>query len=174
MIAKKKSTSTESDNGTFIISRVFDAPREAVFQAYTESERLEKWWGAKGFTTNVKRLDFRPDGIFHYRMLTPDGHEMYGKFVYRNIVAPEQLVFISTFADEKGNPIRAPFSATWPMEILNTTTYSEDDGQTTVTIRSVPVNATEEERKTFESMFDSMQQGYGETLDRLADYLTHA
>jgi uncharacterized protein YndB with AHSA1/START domain len=171
MAEKKKRSVTESEKGEFVISRVFDAPRELVFKAQTESERLEQWWGAKGFTTRVIKLDFRPGGVFHYSMQTPDGHEMWGKFVYREIVAPERIVFINSFADKEGNTIQAPFSLTWPMEVMNTMTFSERAGKTTLTIRSIPFNATKEERETFEVGSDSMRQGFNGSLDRLADYL---
>jgi len=171
MAEKKNRSVTESEKGEFVISRVFDAPRELVFKAQAESERLERWWGAKGFTTRVIKLDFRPGGGFHYSMRTPDGHEMWGKFVYREIVAPERIVFINSFADKDGNTIRAPFSSTWPLEVLNTLTLSEHKGKTTLTIRSVPFNATNEERETFEAGLDSMRQGFNGSLDQLADYL---
>ena len=146
---KKNRSVTEPKQGGFVISRVFDAPRELVFKAQAESERLERWWGGKGFTTRVIKLDFRPGGIFHYSMRTPDGHEMWGKFVYCEIVAPERIVLIHSFADREGNTIRAPFSPTWPLEVLNTSTFSEHEGKTTLTIRSVPFIAAKQERETF-------------------------
>src|SRR5580704_13391744 len=69
----------------FAITRVFDAPREQVWKAFTESERLMRWWGPKGFTMQVAKLDLRPGGVFHYCMRSPDGRDMWGKFVYREI-----------------------------------------------------------------------------------------
>ena len=174
MAEKKNRSATEPEKGEFVISRLFDAPRELVFKAQAESERLERWWGAKGFTTRIIKLDFRPGGVFHYSMRTPDGHEMWGKFVYREILAPERIVFINSFADKEGNTIQAPFSQTWPLEVLNTLTFSEHAGKTTLTIRSVPYKATKEERETFETELDSMRQGFNGYLDRLADYLARS
>jgi len=171
MAEKKNRSATEPEKGEFVISRIFDAPRELVFKAQAESERLERWWGAKGFTTRVIKLDFCPGGVFHYSMRTPDGHEMWGKFVYREILAPERIVFINSFADKEGNTIQAPFSQTWPLEVLNTLTFSEHAGKTTLTIRSVPYKATKEERETFETGLDSMRQGFNGSLERLADHL---
>src|SRR5262249_17565198 len=121
--------------------------------------------------TRVIKLDFRPGGVFHYCMRTPDGHEMWGKFVYREILAPERIVFINSFADKEGNTIQAPFSPTWPLEVLNTLTFSEHAGKTTLTIRSIPYKATKEERETFETGLDSMRQGFNGSLERLSDYL---
>jgi uncharacterized protein YndB with AHSA1/START domain len=156
----------------FVFTRTFDAPRELVFKAWTESEHLRHWWGPKGFTFGVARLDLRPGGIFHYSMRSPDGREMWGKFVYREIVAPEKIVYMNSFSDEEGNTVRAPFSPTWPLEVYNILTFSEHEGKTTLTLRGGPVNATEEERKTYEAGFESMKQGFGGTLDQLADYLS--
>src|SRR5262245_17696527 len=102
MAEKKNRYVAEPDKGEFVTSRVFDAPRELVFKAQAESERLEQWCGAKGFTTRVIKLDFRPGGVFLYSMQTPDGHEMWGKIVYREIAAPERIVFINSFADKEG------------------------------------------------------------------------
>ncbi|MFI5381028.1 MAG: SRPBCC domain-containing protein [Tepidisphaerales bacterium] len=155
----------------FALTRVFDAPRERVFKAWTEPERLAEWWGPKGFTMRVCKLDLRPGGVFHYCMRAPDGRDMWGKFVYREIVAPERLVFVVSFAGEHGNPVRHPFSATWPLEVLNVLTFTDQDGKTTVALRGFPINATELERKTFEDGRGSMQQEFKGTLDQLVDYL---
>ncbi len=155
----------------FAISRVFDAPRERVWKAFTEVERLIQWWGPKGFTMDTAKLDLRPGGMFHYCMRAPNGLEMWGKFVYREVAAPEKLVFVNSFSDEKGDSTRNPFSPAWPIEVLNTMTLSERDGKTTLTLSGGPINATEEERKTFDASHDSMRQGFGGTFDQLAEYL---
>jgi uncharacterized protein YndB with AHSA1/START domain len=108
----------------FTITRVFDAPRELVFKAQTEAEHLSKWWGPKGYTMLVAKLELRPGGTFHYSMRSPEGHEMWGKFVYREIVAPERIVFVNSFSDESGATVRAPFAPDWPLEVLNMLTLS--------------------------------------------------
>jgi len=173
MVAKD-SAATQRAEGMFEITRVFDAPRELVFKAWTEPERLERWWWPKGFTMRECRLDLRPGGVFQYCLRSPDGHDMWGKFVFREIAKPERLVFIVSFCDEAGNPVRHPLSPDWPLEVLSTVTFSEHGGRTTVTIQWVPVNATESERKTFEAGRDSMQQGFTGTFDQLTDYLAKA
>lgn len=157
-----------------VITRVFHAPRELVFKAWTEARHLKHWWGPKGFNVGVAELDLRPGGICHFSMRSPDGIEMWGKFTYREIVAPERLVYTISFADAEGNTVRAPFSATFPLEYLNVLTFSEQDGKTTLTMQATPVATSEEERKTFESMFKSMQQGFGGTFDQLDAYLANA
>jgi uncharacterized protein YndB with AHSA1/START domain len=158
----------------FVISRTLDAPRDLVWKAYTEAERLAQWWGPKGSTIRVIKLDVRPGGIFHYSMAYSAGKEMFGRFIYREITAPVRLVFVSSFSDEKGGITRAPFpqiGQTWPLEVLNETTFSEEGDKTTVSLRAVPINAIEEELATFAGMFDSMRQGFGGTFDQLDAYL---
>lgn len=154
-----------------VITRVFDAPRELVWKAFTESERLAHWWGPTGFEMLVRTLDLRPGGVFQYSMRSPDGHIMWGKFVYRDIQAPERMVFVNSFSDEEGNITRAPFSPTWPLEVLNTITLTESDGKTTVTLRGGPINTTEAERETFWNAQDSTRQGFAGTFNQLAAYL---
>lgn len=162
---------TPKSANELVITRVIDASRERVWKAWTEPERLMHWWGPKGFTMHVASLDLRPGGVFHYSMRAPDGRQMWGKFVYREVVAPERLVFVVSFADAEGNSMRHPLSPTWPLEVLNTMTLSEHEGKTTLTIHGAPVNATEEERKTFEAGHDSVKHGFTGTFNQLADYL---
>lgn len=166
--------SVEVADKEFSITRVFAAPRELVWKAWTEAERLAKWWGPKGSTIRVLNLDVRPGGVFHYAMQFKPGHDMFGRFVFRELVRPERLSFVVSFSDANGAICRAPFSATWPLEVLNVVTFTEQDGRTTLTLRGGPVDPTEEERRTFLGMFDSMQQGFGGTFDQLADYLARS
>jgi uncharacterized protein YndB with AHSA1/START domain len=155
----------------FSISRVFDAPRDLVWKAVTESDRLTHWWGPKGFAMLVCNVDLRPGGVFLYSMRSPDGKEMWGKWVYREIVPPQRLVSVVSFTDSQGNPQRHPMSPTWPLEVLNTMTLSENGGKTTMTISGYPINATEEEYKTYDAGRGSMKQGFTGTLDQLDAYL---
>lgn len=159
------------DPNEFVITRVLDAPRDLVFKAWTERERLAHWWGPTGFTLSVLQLDLRPGGIFHYAMRSADGYEMWGKFTYRDIAAPERIVSILSFADQEGNPVRHPMSPTWPLETLNTMTLAEQEGTTTLTLRSTPLNASELEQKTFCDGHSSMTYGFGATFDQLDSYL---
>ena len=153
------------------VTRTFDAPRELVWKAFTEAERLMQWWGPKGVTMRVAKMDLRPGGRFHYCYEMPNGSEMWGLFLYREIAAPERLVFTNAFSDAGGNIVRAPFSAEWPLELLNTWTFAEHEGKTTITMRALPVNATPVEIKTFEGAFAGLQQGTKGTLDQLEVYL---
>jgi uncharacterized protein YndB with AHSA1/START domain len=160
--------------GDFVMSRVFDVPRALLWQSFTEVERLKQWWGPKGFTVVSAKLDLRPGGTFHYAMRTPDGAVMWGKFVYREIVPPERLVFLNSFSDETGGITRHPLQPVWPLQMLSTFSFEDaPGGKSKFTVRWAPHGASEEERKTFDSsaMRDSMTQGWGGTMDQLAAYL---
>jgi uncharacterized protein YndB with AHSA1/START domain len=170
----EQSTGEQSTGQEFVISRVFDAPRERMWKAWTEREQLMQWFGPRGFTMSTAKLDFRPGGIFHFNMRSQGGQEMWGKFVYREIVPPERIVWINSFSDEKGGTTRHPMSPGWPLEMLTTATFTERDGKTTVTIRWAPLNATESERQTFDAGHESMRMGWTGTFDQLADYLAKA
>lgn len=153
------------------ITHTFNASSELVFKALTESEHLKNWWGPKGWKFEVSKSDFRPGGVFHYSQKPTDGNVMWVKFVYSDIIPPEKIVYTSFFSDEEGNIVRAPFSANWPMEILNTITLNEDEGKTTLTMAVVPVSPTAEEIKTFEDSKEMAQEGYAGTFEQLDKYL---
>jgi uncharacterized protein YndB with AHSA1/START domain len=156
-----------------LVSRVFDAPRELVWKAVTEAEHLIHWWGPKSFTTLACNVDLRPGGLFQYSMRAPDGHTMWGKWTYREVVPPRRLVSVVSETDEHGNPLRNPKSPTWPLEMLYTMTLAEHDGKTTMTVTGFPIDATEEERNTFAAARDWMLQGFTGTLDKLAAHLAN-
>lgn len=155
----------------FEISREFAAPRDLVFKVWTDREHLMRWWGPKGVTIVSCHNDLRVGGTMHYLMRTPDGHDMWGKWVYRDIIPPERLVFVNSFSDEKGGVTRHPMAPEWPQELLSTITFTEHEGRTTVTVRWVPIDANAAERATFDGGRDSMRGGWTGTLDQLADYL---
>ncbi len=161
----------EKEKKEFEIMRVFNAPLDLVWKVYTEKEHLVKWWGPKGLTMLDAKLDFRVGGIFHYGMATPDGHKMWGKFIYKEIVPKTKIVFVVSFSDENGGVTRHPMSQTWPLETLNTVTLSEENGKTTMKISGGPINATDEEKATFYGAFESMNQGFKGTFDQLEEYL---
>ena len=144
------SNKSETSSKDFVISRVFDAPRDLVWKAFTDPERMKQWWGPKGFTVIASKMDLRPGGTYHYGMKAPDGSAMWGKFVYREIVPPERLVFINSFSDEAGGTTRHPLHPAWPLEMLSTFTFEDLGDKTRFTMRWSAHNATEEERKTFD------------------------
>lgn len=158
----------------FVISRTFNAPLDRVWKAWTEPEQMAQWWGPKGFKTDVKTLDLKPGGLFHYRMESPQGQEMWGRMVFREIVTKERLVFINSFSDETGGLTRHPLHEAWPLQMLSTITFAEADGKTTVTVEWAPYEATESECETFDKGRDSMQVGWTGTFEKLEKHLADA
>jgi uncharacterized protein YndB with AHSA1/START domain len=155
----------------FTLSREFDASRDQVFEAFSTLEALKHWWGPKGFEWVSAKLDFRPGGVFHYCMRSPQGADMWGRFVYREIAPPDRIVFINSFSDEAGGIVANPWAPDWPREVLNTVTFTEQNGKTTIHMHGGPINASESSQKLFESSRPQMQQGFAGTFAQLDEYL---
>jgi len=155
----------------FMIAREFAAPRELVWKAWTEPERMRQWFGPKGFTGTTVKLDLRPGGMLHSCLRSPDGKEMWGKWIFREVRPLELLVWVHSFSDKDGGITRHPLSPTWPLELLTETTFVERGAKTIVTLKWTPLNATGEEIKTFNNAHQGMTQGWGGTFEQLAEYL---
>ncbi|KAA3438853.1 SRPBCC domain-containing protein [Rufibacter hautae] len=168
-----EATSDQTAKSTLVITKTLEAPKELVYQVWTQQEHLTQWWGPKGMNLEVAELSLEPGGMFLYSMQAGDGPKMWGKFVYEELSAPERMVYVNSFSDEEGNTIRAPFSQTWPLELRNILTFSEENGQTILTLQAKPQNATPEEVQTFEASLEAIKQGFGGTMDNLALYLAN-
>jgi uncharacterized glyoxalase superfamily protein PhnB/uncharacterized protein YndB with AHSA1/START domain len=156
----------------FVLSRIFDAPREFVWKCFTDPQHMKQWWGPKGFKVIASKMDFRPGGTYLYGLQAPDGTPMWGKMAYREISPPERMVFINSFSDEAGSTTRHPLNKSWPLQMLSVLTFEDQPGgKTKFTVTWSPYNPTDEERKTFDGGHDSMRQGWGGTMDQLAGYL---
>jgi len=155
----------------FVISHIANAPRERVWRAFTDREEFMRWFGPQGFTMPTCTLDLQIGGACLYDVRSPEGLDFWGKWVYREIEAPEKLVYTMTFSDEEGGITRHPMNPTWPIEHLSTMTFVERNGTTEITLRSNPVNPTEEELDTYKAGLECMQQGWGGTFGRLDEYL---
>jgi uncharacterized protein YndB with AHSA1/START domain len=155
----------------FRIERLLDASRERVWRAWTEVEHLVHWWGPKGFTVSHCTVDLRPGGMMHYCLRMPEGGEMWGRFVYREIVKPERLVWVNSFSDAQGGITRHPMSPDWPREMLTTVRFADEQGRTRISIEWLPIEASETELRVFDQGRDSMTQGWGGTFEQLVAYL---
>lgn len=155
----------------FVISRVFDAPRELVFDAWTRKEHLDKWFGPKGCQIVGGELDLRQGGSYHYGMRMPDGNVMWGKWTFREVKRPEKLVLISSFSDEQGGITVHPGNPHWPRLTLSTTLFESQGPRTLLTIKWQPHQATDIERRTFAENHASMHGGWSGTFEQLASYL---
>lgn len=170
-MAKSKAesnTTTNTEEWDLIITRVFDAPRELVWKAWTEPESMKCWWGPKGFTSPVYKMDLRVGGEYLSCMRSPDGQDFWSKGVFREIIEPERLVMTDSFADKEGNTVSASYygmSGDWPLEMLVTVVFEEHEGKTKLTLKhsgSKGISATDR---------DNMQQGWNESFDKLAECL---
>jgi uncharacterized protein YndB with AHSA1/START domain len=167
--------SQPSAEGEFTVTRLFDAPRGLIWKCFTEPEHMKEWWGPKGSTIVASKMDLRIGGTYLGAMRDPDGRVMWPKFVYREIVAPERLVWEHSFSDEAGGLTRHPLSPTWPLKLLTTVTFEDaPDGKTKLILRWSPLDANEEERNTFAAGHDGMRGGWAGTFDQLAAYLGRA
>jgi uncharacterized protein YndB with AHSA1/START domain len=155
----------------FVISHLFNAPRERMWQAWTECERLTQWFGPAGASITAATMDFRPGGSFHFCLRASNGREMWGKFVYREIVAGKKIVWVNSFSDAHGGITRHPFSPTWPLELLSTANLVAEGAKTKLTLEWQTLNAKDEEQKTFDAAHDSMLQGWAGTFGQLTGYL---
>ena len=157
-----KITYSRVDGNDLIMERIFDAPRHLVFEAFSKAEHLERWWGVQGWTLPVCKIDFRPGGIWHFCMESPDGKmKSWGKAIYHEIVEPERIVYVDYFSDEEGN-IDEEMPAT-----QITMTFEEWDGKTKLLSRSR--YASLEDLKKVIDM--GVIQGATQTWDRLAALL---
>ncbi|SDE64566.1 Uncharacterized conserved protein YndB, AHSA1/START domain [Paenibacillus sp. UNCCL117] len=156
------------DGSVLTMERVFQAPPELVFQAFTEAEHLKQWWGPRGWTLTVCNVDFRPGGVWHYCMKCMDenqgdfyGMESWGKAVYKEIYPVEKFVYVDYFSDAEGNEAEGMPSTEVTM------TFTAHEGGTKVI--SQAQYASEESLQTVIDM--GMQQGITETWDRLEEHL---
>lgn len=151
-----------------ILERVFAAPRELVFKAFSEAEHLKHWWGPRGWILTVCNVDFRPGGIWHYCMKCIDenqgdfyGYESWGKAIYKEIVEPEKIVYVDYFSDAEGNEAEGMPAC----EI--TMTFVEFEGKTKLVSRTQYASA-----EALKKVLDmGVEQGITETWDRLAEHL---
>lgn len=155
----------------FVITRNIKAPRETVFDAFTNPDHLAQWWGPKGFTFLSCKVDMRPGGTFHYGMQGPDGAVMWGMLRYREVVPYQKLVFITEFSDEEGNAMRHPLAANWPLQTMTIATFTEAGGKTMISFEVRPVEASNVELELFASAHGGMNVGTNGMFDMLDAYL---
>ena len=158
----------------FEISRVFAAPRERVWEAWTKPEQLAKWLGPKGTSSQVKHFELKPGGYLHSRLTAADGSVSWGKNVYREIDPPNRLVWEQVFSNEAGDIVKAPFPMPWPLRMLTTVIFEDERAGTRVALTWEPINPTKEELASFAQMLSSMTGGWTGTFDQLDAFLAGA
>lgn len=155
----------------FVITRSFDAPRQDVWDAWTDLDRLARWSGPRGSEFTVVSGEVSPGATLHSCMCMPNGSHIWGRHDYAEVEPPRRLTWQHSFADPDGNRARSPFSDSWPM-VLHSRVEFEDEGQgTRVTITWRPKDASEAEERTFRDHFASMRGGWTGSLDQLDAHL---
>jgi len=139
-----------------LLTREFDATHDLVFDAWTEPEKIGKWWGPKGFTTTTFEMDFQEGGVWRFIMHGPDGTDYPNRIVYTEIVKPERLVYEHGEAEDKP----ADFKVTAKFEDLG-------DSKTRLTMRTIFPTA---EARNNATEFGAIEGG-NQTLERLTEYL---
>lgn len=157
-MSTKKPEPDRSDR-EIVIARTFDAPRGLVWQAWTDPEKVARWWGPRGFTTTIEVMDVRPAGAWRHTMRGPDGTQFPNHCVFEEVVEFERIVFSNGGSRENGPQIN--FVSTWTFEAV-------EAGKTRVTIRMVFPTAAERNRVVKE--FGAIEGGK-QTLERLAEQL---
>jgi len=149
------------DSREIVITRVFDAPRELVWQAWTDARHLARWWGPHQFTNPVCEVDLRPGGAIRIVMRGPEGvdYPMGGNF--REIVTPERLVMVTAALNDKGRPM---------FEFLHRISFEEQGARTKLTIRSQVISQTGEA----DHYIGGYEAGMTQSLERLASLLAKA
>jgi uncharacterized protein YndB with AHSA1/START domain len=153
----------EGDRTELTLTRIFDAPRESVWKAWTDSERIKRWWGPADFTSPACRIDLRVGGAYLFCMRSPEGQDFWSTGRYLEIVPYERLVCTDSFADERGNVVPASYygmESDFPLELQVTVTFEDQDGKTLMTLRHAGFPAG--------PAADQAATGWSESFDKLA------
>jgi uncharacterized protein YndB with AHSA1/START domain len=157
MVEQKKLTVTTPSDRQIVMTREFDAPRELVFEAHTTCEHLEKWWGPRKYSFELCEMDFRPAGKYRFVHRGPDGVEEHGfRGEYREIVPPERIVWTFEWEGMPGH-----------ISVDTLTLEDLGGGRTKLTAHSM-FDSKEDRDGMLQS---GMEEGAGETYDRLAELL---
>lgn len=157
MIAAAQPDGAASAGREIVISRVIDAPRDTVFEAWIDPKQVVRWWGPDGFTTTTHQMDVKPGGVWRFTMHGPDGRDYQNKITYSEIARPDRLVY--RHSGEEG---------TEDVRFATTVTFEAEGGKTRVTLRSVFESAAERDRVIKEY---GALEGAKQTLKRLAEHV---
>src|ERR1700743_1238009 len=153
-----------SETERVIITRIFDAPRELVWKAWTDPKYVMQWWGPKGFTAPVCKMDFRVGGKYLLSMRTPDGWEGWNSGEYYEIVPYEKIVSSMYFSDPEGNKIEP--------EQLGIDAKDTDDAPNVILFEDIGNGQTKLTfigNETMQNAIESGQaEGWAEQLEKLA------
>jgi uncharacterized protein YndB with AHSA1/START domain len=166
-------TKTE-DAAELNLSRTIDAPRDVLFKVWTQAEHLAQWFGPRDVDLPFCKIDPRPGGVLHFCHRLRDGTQVWVKGVYREVVAPELLVFTLGFVDASGRAAAHPMFPEWPLDaaFLTTVTFADLAGKTQLTIRQALLPPEAAAKDIVRREREAARAGWAQTLDRLGDYVT--
>lgn len=156
---------------TYVHSHQVAAPREFVFEAWTNPQHFNQWFSPKGFKSEFLKQDIRVGGVTHYRMTSPDGLEVWGKAIYKEIIKPSKFVYKQQFSNREGTLGYHPLAPTFPRQMLTTILFHEAGSHTQMELHWNPVDATQQELDTFVAAKPSLSQGWAGTFENLDNYL---
>lgn len=163
--------SIDSRPASFAQTHRLAAPRDAVWAALSQADRLARWWPPAGARLTHASLAFHLGGRFLYATQLPDGQTVWGRAVFRDIMAPARLVFVVSFSDADGGVRRHPGRPHWPRYVHHTLALVEVAGGTELRLCSRPVHATAAEVRAFEDGQMCLQRGFAEAWARLDAHL---
>ncbi len=147
--------------GTVTLTRVFDAPRELVWRAWTDAKHMAQWFGPRGFTSSVPELDARVGGTLRIVMHGPDGNDYPMKGVFKEVAPPSRLVFATIAVDNDGNHL---------LEGETTVTLEDEGGKTRMTVHSYAKGLV----PLAPQMLAGMEAGWSQSLDKMGEALAGA
>ncbi len=148
-----------SDLPEYVLDRVFDAPREMVWRAWTDPELLPRWYGP-GVETIIHKFDLKPGGMWLNEMKWGEKSDL-SKMVFQEIVPQEKLVWHHSSTDADWNVITNPMMENWPRVLLTTVTFEDMGDKTNVRLTMVPVDASDAEIACFAAAMAGMDSGWG-------------
>lgn len=155
-----------------IFTREFDAPRQLVFDAWTQTEHLDNWmFPQKGFVCEFTTPDIRPGGTSLQKMVAPNGFEMWLLSNYEEVDPPKRLVFRQYNSNENGDILPNSQMPNWPKELRTTVLFEEVGDRTRLQLIWQLVNPTREEADTFEASRSQHGKGWEGGFDQLTTYL---
>ena len=157
------------DVPTYVLERVFDAPRELAWRAWTEPDLVARWYGPNVETIN-HRHELKPGGVWLCEMRW-GGNSHYQKAEFTEVSAPERLVWLHSNTDAEWNVAPSPMMPNWPLVLLTTVTFAQEEGHTRMRLTWAPHEASEAELAAFGSALGGLDRGWGAGMELLKGLL---
>lgn len=163
-----KNKKNPKKTGEMKIARTFNAPRERVWEAWSEPNLFKQWWGPKDFTSPFVNIDFKEGGKYLNCMQGPDGKQFWSTGNYERIVPYEEIVCSDSFSDEEGNIVSASYygmSDDFPREMKISIMFEDRGDQTLMSLTHSNTDHMNAEDR------DNMEKGWNQSLEKLAAIL---